>query len=53
MLWRVKSSWCFFIAETTIDDKYGHYYYYGSSERNKAMTLETLISLGLKEKHLQ
>jgi hypothetical protein len=30
----------FFIAETTIDDKYGHYYYYGSSERNKAMTLE-------------
>jgi hypothetical protein len=21
MLWRVKSSWCFFIAETTIDDK--------------------------------
>jgi hypothetical protein len=21
MLWRVKSSWCFFIAETTIDDE--------------------------------
>ena len=41
------------LLKTTIDDEsnsYGHYYYYGSSERNKAMTLETLISLGLKGK---
>ncbi|MBE0390769.1 alpha-2-macroglobulin [Flavobacterium sp. PL002] len=41
------------LLKTTIDDEntnYGRYYYYGSSERNKAMTLETLISLGLKAK---
>lgn len=41
------------LLKTNIDEEksiYGHYYYYGSSERNKAMTLETLILLGLKEK---
>ena len=41
------------LLKTTIDgndNSQGRYYYYGSSERNKAMTLETLISLDLKAK---
>ena len=29
---------------------YGRYYYYGSTDRNRAMTLETLVLLGLKQK---
>ncbi|WP_306568026.1 alpha-2-macroglobulin family protein [Flavobacterium lindanitolerans] len=30
------------------DSMYGYYYYYGSSERNRAMALETLLLLGRK-----
>lgn len=48
-----KSAGVSLLLKTTIDDEntnYGRYYYYGSSERNQAMTLETLLSLGLKVK---
>jgi uncharacterized protein YfaS (alpha-2-macroglobulin family) len=48
-----KSAGVSLLLKTTIDEEstsYGRYYYYGSSERNQAMTLETLLSLGLKAK---
>ncbi len=40
------------LMKTSIDeDGYnGYYYYYGSSDRNRAMALETLILLGQKQK---
>ena len=37
-----------FIDEQNPDN--GYYYYYGSAERNRAMTLETLILLGQKQR---
>jgi hypothetical protein len=41
------------VLKSNIDqekENYGRYYYYGSSDRNRAMTLETLVLLGLKQK---
>ncbi len=42
------------LMKCKIDEDYNynpyHYYYYGSSDRNRAMTLETLILLGQKQK---
>jgi hypothetical protein len=40
------------LANTKIDEENSNYryYYYGSSERNRAMALETLILLGQKQK---
>lgn len=39
------------LAKSQIDETAeGYYYYYGSADRNRAMTLETLILLGQKQK---
>ena len=41
------------LLKSKIDEDYNNnysYYYYGSSDRNRAMTLETLILLGQKQK---
>jgi alpha-2-macroglobulin len=41
------------LLKSKIDETYNenyNYYYYGSSDRNRAMTLETLILLGQKQK---
>ncbi|WP_417367442.1 alpha-2-macroglobulin family protein [Flavobacterium beibuense] len=42
------------LNQSNIDSDYssgrGHYYYYGSAERNRAMALETLVVLGQKQK---
>lgn len=38
------------LSKSNIDDDANDYYYYGSSDRNRAMTLETLILLGQKNK---
>jgi hypothetical protein len=40
------------LSKSQIDETYDNnsYYYYGSADRNRAMTLETLILLGQKEK---
>jgi alpha-2-macroglobulin len=41
------------LMKCKIDEEYNnnhYYYYYGSSDRNRAMTLETLILLGQKQK---
>ncbi|MDR6968940.1 uncharacterized protein YfaS (alpha-2-macroglobulin family) [Flavobacterium arsenatis] len=40
------------LSKSKIDDEISkyHYYYYGSSDRNRAMALETLILLGQKQK---
>ena len=47
-----KSAGEMLLAKTTIDadpKPGGNYYYYGSPDRNRAMTLETLILLGKKQ----
>jgi uncharacterized protein YfaS (alpha-2-macroglobulin family) len=47
-----KSAGEMLLAKTTIDADYkpnGNYYYYGSPDRNRAMTLETLILLKKKQ----
>ncbi len=43
------------LAKSKIDDYDSNYrwYYYGSADRNRAMTLETLVLLGQKEKAFQ
>jgi alpha-2-macroglobulin len=40
------------LSKSFIDEvnENGYYYYYGSSDRNRAMALETLVLLGLKQK---
>ncbi len=40
------------LSKAVIDDEYNRYdyYYYGSPDRNRAMTLETLLLLGQKQK---
>ncbi|MBE98530.1 MG2 domain-containing protein [Flavobacterium coralii] len=47
-----KSAGLALLNQSSIDanDNRSYYYYYGSPERNRAMTLETLILLGQKEK---
>ncbi|MFT3793605.1 alpha-2-macroglobulin family protein [Flavobacterium sp.] len=48
-----KSAGELLLAKSVIDQEYqpnGYYYYYGSSDRNRAMTLETLVLLGQKQK---
>lgn len=51
-----KSAGEMLLAKSTIDQEYnpnGYYYYYGSSDRNRAMTLETLVLLGQKQRAFQ
>jgi len=51
-----KSAGEMLLAKTNIDSEYGvngHYYYYGSADRNRAMTLETLVLLGQKQRAFQ
>lgn len=48
-----KSAGEMLLAKTNIDQEYGpngSYYYYGSPDRNRAMTLETLVLLGQKQR---
>lgn len=51
-----KSAGEMLLAKSTIDPDYnpnGYYYYYGSSDRNCAMALETLVLLGQKQRAFQ
>ncbi len=51
-----KSAGEMLLAKSTIDQEYspnGYYYYYGSSDRNRAMALETLVLLGQKQRAFQ
>lgn len=46
-----KSAGLNLLLKTTIDDNSNYnYYYYGSADRNRAMTLETMLLLGQKQK---
>ncbi|OYU81136.1 MAG: hypothetical protein CFE23_06505 [Flavobacterium sp. BFFFF1] len=47
-----KSAGTALLAKSRIDDENSgyYYYYYGSEDRNRAMTLETLVLLGQKDK---
>jgi uncharacterized protein YfaS (alpha-2-macroglobulin family) len=48
-----KSAGEMLLGKSVIDEVYNpnnYYYYYGSAERNRAMTLETLVLLGQKQK---
>jgi hypothetical protein len=47
-----KSAGLSLLSKSQIDESYNdnYYYYYGSEDRNRAMTLETLLLLGQKEK---
>lgn len=49
-----KSSGELLLGKTSIDeDANGSYFYYGSADRNRAMTLETLVLLGQKQRAFQ